>query len=55
MRIYKIAIEHMTYGMNWSSEKVAARTFKEAVKQATKMLGPREKIESVELLESTEP
>ena len=54
MRIYKVNIEHATYGQNWSRTKVAARSFDEAVKFAKRKLERRERIESVELLASSD-
>jgi hypothetical protein len=54
MRIYKVYVEHKTYGMNWSSMKVDARTCEEAIKKAKKELSTRERVESVELLASTD-
>lgn len=54
MRIYKINIEHKTFGRNFSTEKVAAPTFKQAVKSAEKKLNSRESIESVELIAATD-
>jgi hypothetical protein len=52
MRIYKINLEHRVHGLNWSSKKVAAESFEEAVRKAKPH--SYEKIESVDLLESTE-
>jgi hypothetical protein len=54
MRIYKLKIEHKTYGLNWSSTKVVARTFEEAVRKTKRELSSRERIESVELQATTE-
>lgn len=54
MRIYKINPEHLTYGRNWGSTKVDARTFDEAVRKAKSELGSRERIESVELIAATD-
>lgn len=54
MRIYKVNIEHTRYGRNWSSEKVEGRNFNEAVKRAQKSMSKQERIESVELLASTD-
>ena len=54
MRIYKINIEHTRYGKNWSSTKEEGRTFTETVKRAEKALQRGERIESVELLASTD-
>jgi hypothetical protein len=54
MRIYKINIEHKRFGRNWSSEKFQGRTFDEAVKAAKRGLNNGERIESVELLASTD-
>ena len=52
MRIYKVEIEHRLAGINWSSDTVAARNFKEAVIKVTKKLSPLEKITEVKLLAS---
>jgi hypothetical protein len=50
MRIYKVNIEHSRFGRNFSSEKIAARTFAEVIRKARKILRSRERIESVELI-----
>lgn len=50
MRIYQINIEHKKFGRNWSTEKVAAKTFNDAIRQARKLLRSVERIESVELV-----
>jgi hypothetical protein len=54
VRIYKINIEHVKYGRNMSSEKVLAKTFKEAVRKGEKLLRTVERIESVELIAATD-
>lgn len=53
MRIYQVNIEHVRYGRNYDNEKVAARSFSEAVRKAKKFLTSVTRIESVELLEAT--
>jgi hypothetical protein len=50
MRIYEVNIEHKTYGMNWRSVKVAAKTAEEAIRAAKRDFNTRERVESVELL-----
>lgn len=54
MRIYKIDIEHTSYGRNYNRTKVDARTFDEALRKAKKILNRGERIESITLLESTD-
>jgi len=54
MRIYKINIEHAKVGLNWSAYKVAAPSFEKALQHARKQLQSFERIESIELLESTD-
>jgi hypothetical protein len=54
MRIYKVHIEHKRFGRNWSSSKVEGKTFDEAVKKAKRDMTKQERIESVELLASTD-
>lgn len=54
MRIYEVTIEHVRYGRNWSTEKIAANTFKEAVRKAEKELRSVERIESVEIIADTD-
>ena len=54
MRIYEVNIEHKKYGMNWAREKIDARSFDEAVRKVKKLLTKSERIESMELLASTE-
>lgn len=53
MRIYKVNIEHTKFGRNFSGETVSAETFKQAVNKVEKLLRSSERIESVELLAST--
>ena len=53
MRIYKVNIEHATWGRNYEYERIAARSFNEAVRKAKKFLTSVTRIESVELLEAT--
>ena len=54
MRIYKVHIEHTKWGRNYTSEKVDARTFNEAIKKVSKTLTSTERIEWVELLAATD-
>ena len=54
MRIYQINFEHKKWGLNWSSKKVAAKSFEDALQKGKKTLKSNEKIEGVELLETTE-
>lgn len=55
MRIYKVNVEHMKFGRNWSSVKVEGKTFNEAVSKAMRLLNsPQERIESVELIAATD-
>lgn len=53
MRIYKVNIEHIRYGNNWSSKNVHAKNFEELLRKSKKFLRVGERIESVELLAST--
>ena len=54
MRIYKINVEHEVEGLNYTSFKVSAKSFREAVAKASKRLESGEKIEAVVLLESAD-
>ena len=54
MRIYRIHVEHKKWGQNWDTKKIAAETFNEAVRKATRELTRNERIVSVELVASTE-
>jgi hypothetical protein len=54
MRIYKINVESVEHGCNFRTEKIAAKTFKEAVRKAEKLLYSNERIESIELIASTD-
>jgi len=55
MRIYKLTIEHLRYGKDWDTEKVAARTCEEAIRkcQTTKDL-KQARVQEVELLADTD-
>lgn len=50
LRIYRINIEHKTYGMNWRRTDVAAKSAEEAIRKAKRDFSTHECIESVELL-----
>ena len=50
MRIYKIRIEHKTYGRNWSSINIAAKSAEEAIRKAKRDFKNRERVESAELI-----
>lgn len=54
MRIYKVNLEHVQEGLNWSSVKVAAKNFHVAVEKAKKTMKSFERIESVELVATTD-
>lgn len=56
MRIYQVNIErkHKHYGLNWAKQKVEGRTFDEAIRKVKREMTKQERIESVELLASTD-
>lgn len=54
MRIYEVNIEHKTHGTNWTSVKIAADTADEAIRLAKINFKSYERLESVELLASTD-
>ena len=54
MKTYKVNIEHKRYGLNWSSKRVEAKSFEEALQKGKKALRPTEKIEDIRLLRLAE-
>lgn len=54
MRIYRVNTEHWRYGQNFSHMKILAKTCEEAIKRAKRKMQNGERVESVELLASTD-
>jgi len=54
MRIYKVNFESKKWGSNWSCKKVAASTCEVAIRKAKKGEPAHVRVESVELLASTD-
>ena len=54
MRIYQINTEHRRYGLNWGSQKIAARTAEEAIRLAKKEFISGERMSEVKILATTE-
>lgn len=54
MRIYKIYTEHKQHGHNYDSYKVAAETCEQAIARVKKEFGEGERLQSIELLASTD-
>ena len=54
VRIFLITTESRSWGLNWASYKIAARTADEAIKKAKKEFSSRERLQEIELLASTD-
>lgn len=51
MRIYQVVIEHVRWGRNFTSTRIAARTCAEAIRKAKSEFQSRnERVESVQIL-----
>lgn len=50
MKIFKIYYEHLKYGLNFDSTKIAARTCEEALRKAKKDMSTVYRIQEIELL-----
>ena len=49
-RIFRVELEHLTYGRNWTSRDVAARTAAEAIRKAERGEGTRVRATDVSLI-----